>query len=66
MKSFQEKSCPQCSLPKLKTWEELTDEQKFLVERLPLNTGFTLEERKKHLFCPRCWFEKISDENQSC
>ncbi len=59
MKSFQEKICPKCHSPKLKNWQELTDEQKFLVERLPLNTNFTREERKKHRFCERCWFEEI-------
>jgi hypothetical protein len=58
MKGFQEKNCPKCHSPKMKTWNELNDEQKFLVERLPLNTEFSLEQRKKHCFCERCWFEE--------
>ncbi|MBA2493675.1 MAG: hypothetical protein H0V31_03130 [Acidobacteria bacterium] len=66
MKNFQEKNCPQCGAPKLKTWKELTNEQKFLVERLPLNTEFTLEERKKHLFCERCWNEIYIQESENC
>lgn len=57
MKNFHEKICPQCHAPKLKTWEELTDDQKFLVERLPLNADFPRKERKTHLFCERCWHE---------
>ena len=60
MKSLtDEKTCPRCGAPKMKSWRELSDEQKFLVERLPLNTEFTLEQRKKHHFCERCWFEQI-------
>jgi len=52
------KNCPRCDNKKLKTWEELTDEQKFLVERLPMSAEFSLEERKKHRFCERCFFEE--------
>ncbi|MFN2391570.1 MAG: hypothetical protein ABR566_06330 [Pyrinomonadaceae bacterium] len=66
MKSFQGKMCPKCHFPKMKNWEALTDEQKFLVERLPLNTDFTLEQRKKHRFCEQCWFEETGKENQLC
>lgn len=57
MKNFQDKNCPNCGSNKLKSWEDLDDEQKFLVERLPGNTEFSLEERKKHRFCVRCFFE---------
>jgi hypothetical protein len=46
----------------MKSWAELTDEQKFLVERLPLNTDFTAGQRKKHRFCERCWFEEIEPQ----
>ena len=62
MKSFQEKICPRCAAPKMKDWKDLTDEQKFLIERLPLNTDFTSEVRKKHRFCVRCFFEEIEKE----
>ena len=60
----QEKNCPQCGAPKMKSWQELSDEQKFLVERLPFNTEFSPEQRKKHRFCERCWFEEIEQKNQ--
>ncbi|MDQ6788753.1 MAG: hypothetical protein M3033_18270 [Acidobacteriota bacterium] len=62
MKGFQEKICPQCHYPKMKSWEELTSEQKFLAERLPQSAEFPLEKRKKHRFCERCWFEEIERE----
>lgn len=51
--------CPKCGESRMKTWDELTDEQKFLAERLPASAEFTSDKRKKHRFCDRCWFEDI-------
>lgn len=63
MKGFRnEKICPNCGAAKMKNWRELTDEQKFLVERLPQNSDFASEQRKKHRFCERCFFEEIVPE----
>jgi len=53
-----EKTCPRCLSPKMKTWGELTDEEKRLAERLPMSAEYTIEERIKHRFCTRCWFEE--------
>jgi len=64
MKGFQTNICPRCGSPKMKRWEELTGEEKFLVERLPPSKDFSLPERKKHRFCPRCWFEAIDQPPQ--
>jgi hypothetical protein len=47
------------------SWAELTDEEKFLVEKLPLNTDFTPLERQKHRFCTRCWFENWGNMPQN-
>ena len=60
-KDFQKKTCPQCGSAKIKEWNDLDEDQQFLVERLPLNTEFSPEQRKKHSFCERCFFE-FSDE----
>ncbi len=57
MNTFNENSCPNCGFWRLKTWNELTEDEKRLVEALPRNTEFTKEERKKHRFCEQCWFE---------
>ncbi len=58
MKSFTSKNeCPKCGKSRMKKWGDLTDEQRFLVERMPASAEFTLEQRKKHRFCDRCWFE---------
>jgi len=62
MKGFDKKMCPKCHFPKMKTWEELSDDQKFLVERLPASAELSTEQRKKHRFCERCWFEDARAE----
>jgi ribosomal protein S27AE len=51
------KLCPRCGAARLKGWPELSDEEKMLAERLPRSAEETLEERKRHRFCTRCWFE---------
>ena len=65
MKGFQEKMCPRCRNRKMKSWTDLTGEEKFLAERLPMSFEFSAEERKKHRFCPRCWFEEIDQTAQT-
>ncbi|MEP6848870.1 MAG: hypothetical protein ABI999_08425 [Acidobacteriota bacterium] len=53
--------CPRCDAPKMRSWDELSDEEKYLVERLPLFADIPLNEQKKHRFCTRCWFEETND-----
>ena len=54
---FMEKKCPKCRTLRLKKWEELSPDEKFVFEKMPLSADFTAEERREHLFCPRCLFE---------
>ncbi|MGI9035038.1 MAG: hypothetical protein ACR2GD_03255 [Pyrinomonadaceae bacterium] len=53
-----ENFCPRCR-HLLKSWQELTSDEKFTVERLPASAEFSLEQRKQRRFCERCWFEEI-------
>ncbi|MEO7659821.1 MAG: hypothetical protein ABIV48_09425 [Pyrinomonadaceae bacterium] len=53
--------CPRCDSLRVKTWDELTDEEEMLAERLPTSAEFTPQERKKHRFCTRCWLEESED-----
>jgi len=46
----------------MKTWSELSDEQKFLVDRFPASAEFSKKERQKHRFCTKCWFEDTRPE----
>jgi hypothetical protein len=65
VKGFQEKMCQRCHHARMKRWADLSDDEKFLAERLPMSFEFSAEERKKHLFCPRCWFEDIDRTTQT-
>jgi hypothetical protein len=47
---------------KLKNWIELDAEQRELVGRLPASAQYSIEERKQHIFCPRCWYEFSSSQ----
>lgn len=60
MESFQKESCPRCGHHRMKSWDELNAEQKMLVEKLAASAEISAEERKKHRFCERCWFEDFA------
>ena len=49
----------------MKSWDELTGDERLLAERLPLSAEFTLGERKKHRFCTRCWFENKEQKHET-
>jgi hypothetical protein len=54
--------CPRCEA-RLRSWAELSDEEREVVQRLPASADQTLDERKgRHRWCTRCWFED-SDES---
>lgn len=65
MKGSANKICPRCGSMRLKQWSDLTDDEKFLAERLPASGEYTKEERKKHRFCTRCWFEATKKEERA-
>jgi hypothetical protein len=42
----------------LRSWSELSDEDREIVKRLPATADYSLEERQaRHRWCTRCWFE---------
>jgi ribosomal protein S27AE len=61
MVQIHENTCPRCDSLRMKTWDELTPDERFLAERLPMSADYTHDERKKHRFCVRCWYELIND-----
>lgn len=61
MKKFESRGCPRCGASKTKEWKELDEEQKMLAEKMPANTAFSAEERKRHRFCERCLYEFRDD-----
>lgn len=52
--------CPKCEYKNLKTWDELSSDEKMVVK--VKHSEFTLEERKKHRFCVRCGYEEFDKE----
>lgn len=64
MIQHSEKTCPKCGSAKLKSWHELTDDQKMLVKSLPASAEYPFQMRKNHRFCTKCWFE-TSDNDSS-
>jgi len=55
--------CLRCDQPGTKTWDELTDEEREVVKRLPASANYTIEERKRsHRWCTRCWNEDIATD----
>ncbi|HEX9931091.1 MAG TPA: hypothetical protein VGB02_21325 [Pyrinomonadaceae bacterium] len=60
MQNIQEKFCPRCGNHKLKSWNELTDDEKILVAKLPLSAELSIDERCRNHWCARCWHESDS------
>jgi hypothetical protein len=50
--------CPRCGEGVLKTWEQLGDEEREVVLRLPESASYpALERQSRHRWCTRCWLE---------
>jgi hypothetical protein len=53
--------CPRCDTARIKSWDDLNDEEREVVKRLPASADYSLEERKAlHRWCTRCWFENLA------
>lgn len=58
MDSESGKPCPRCDASRLRGWNELNDEEREVVKRLPNATDYSIEVRMNHhRWCPRCWYE---------
>jgi len=55
------KGCPRCEKRGLKTWAELSEEEREVVKRLGRPTEYSEEERQtSHRWCTRCWYEEAT------
>ena len=51
--------CPRCGLGRLRAWNDLSDEEREVVQRLPASAEYSLEVRQRmHRWCVRCWYEE--------
>ena len=51
--------CPRCLEGRLISWDELSDEDREVVRRLPESPAYSMDERKAmHRWCTNCWYEE--------
>jgi hypothetical protein len=52
-------ACPRCGAALLHAWDELSEDEREVVRRLPASADFTFDERaRRHRWCVRCWQEE--------
>ena len=57
-----DKRCPRCGEEPMRTWDELSDEEREVVSRLPASADYKTPERQTmHQWCTRCWHESTDD-----
>jgi Zn ribbon nucleic-acid-binding protein len=61
-----DRRCPKCGEKTLQTWEELNDDEREVVRRLPGSADYPLAERQtSNRWCTRCWHEEASDSEHT-
>lgn len=50
----------------MRTWDELNDEEREAVKRLPESVDYKATERQgTHTWCTRCWYEATRNDERS-
>ena len=58
--------CPKCHEGALRSWDELIDEEREVVKRLPGSADYDEADRKaRHRWCTRCWHETTVGETNA-
>lgn len=53
-----EKECPRCGASGMRGWDELNEEEREVVKRLPGSADYSIKERSaRHRWCTKCWYE---------
>lgn len=61
-----ENRCSRCGAGRMKSWQELDEEEREVVKRLPASAEVNAAERERqHRWCPRCWHESRSEETMA-
>lgn len=59
MTDESEETCARCSAAVLRAWDELTEDEREVVRRLPSSADTPLDERAaRRRWCVRCWHEE--------
>ncbi|HEX3282872.1 MAG TPA: hypothetical protein VHR36_16665 [Pyrinomonadaceae bacterium] len=60
-----EDRCSRCG-HRMKSWQELEEEEREVVKRLPASAEVDATERqRRHRWCTRCWYESRSEERMA-
>lgn len=60
------KKCPKCYEGVLRNWDELSEDEREVVKRLPGSGDYETAERETlHQWCNRCWYESLDTETQA-
>jgi hypothetical protein len=63
-KHFTER-CPRCGEGRLRSWHELNEEDRMVVERLPASADYHSSAREAtHRWCSRCWYEEVDGKHE--
>ncbi len=58
-----ETKCPRCGEGQLRDWNELSDEERMIVQRMPESVDYTPGEREAmHRWCMNCGYEETESE----
>jgi hypothetical protein len=58
-----EMRCTRCGEGTIKSWSELTDEEREVVKRLPGAADYEeADPQSMPQWCTRCWYESVGDE----
>jgi len=53
--------CPRCQEGRMRSWHELTEDEREVARRLPGTADYSDAEREAtHRWCTRCWYEAES------
>ena len=51
--------CPRCGEGRLRGWNELSEEDRMIVRRMPESLDYSPGERESlHRWCANCWYEE--------
>ncbi|HYE63955.1 MAG TPA: hypothetical protein VD966_00140 [Pyrinomonadaceae bacterium] len=57
-----EERCPRCGEGRMRAWQQLSEEEREVVRRLPASADHSAGERvARHRWCPRCWHEEMGE-----
>lgn len=63
--NFTEK-CSRCGEGRLRSWQELDEEEQMVARRLPASADYSSSEREAlHRWCARCWYEATEGEKNN-